>query len=214
MAINRLASQVIQIARNATGRVDSNDPLFTDAIMLQRLTDFIQLEKCTDVRIGYNRSWYEMTLVTGQGTYDINLDNENLSTINPPAYVDGYEIFWYQDPAAFYRIFPETQTYQETRPQYVLYYNNQLVFRNPPDQDYGFKVASYTVDMAITNLGDSIPQAHWMRYLGYGMSLDIFADYGELDQYNNYFPIFQRYKNMVVAREHQQNMSQRTSPKF
>src|SRR5690606_16593102 len=124
------AGDLILILRNVTGRVDASDPQFTDEIMLQYLQDFIQLQSTQDIRIFKNKTWFEFNLgPTDPNPYPINLQNIVLadgqvgaSTLEPPAYADGFPVFWYQDPTEFYGIWPETQTYQPQRPTYVLYY--------------------------------------------------------------------------------------------
>ena len=58
----KTAADLILILRNVTGRVDASDPQFTDAIMLQYLQDFIQLQSTQDIRIFKNMTWYEFLL--------------------------------------------------------------------------------------------------------------------------------------------------------
>jgi hypothetical protein len=49
--ITQDSSVVIQIARNVTGRVDQNDPAFTNTIMYNYLNSFLQAENPTEVRL-------------------------------------------------------------------------------------------------------------------------------------------------------------------
>jgi hypothetical protein len=166
------------------------------------------------VQLFQNRTWYEDSISENSADpFPVNLDLLSFTKIEPPAYCAGFKLFWYQDPALFYDIWPETQTYQPSRPTYVLYYNNALVFRNPPDTTYNIKIAAYQIDLALAN-NTNIPSAYQVRYLAYGMALDIFADFGELDQYAAYAPVFQKYKNDVLARTHDQFLQQRATPRF
>src|ERR1700693_284381 len=126
-------ADLILILRNVTGRVDASDPQFTDQIMTQYLQDFITLQSTQDIRIFKNKTFYEFNLSpTDPNPFPVNLQTIELvnghigaSTIEPPCYANGFFVFWYQDPEQFYRIWPETQTYQPQRPTYVLYYNNE-----------------------------------------------------------------------------------------
>jgi hypothetical protein len=212
--LSQSVSDIIQIARNVTGRVDANDPMFTDPIMLRYLNDFLQVEHPQEIRIFQNKTWYEFTIDENSADpYPVDLDALSFSTIEPPAYVGGFEVFWYQDPLQFYRIWPETQTYQTSRPTYILYYNNTLTFRNPPDTEYDVKIAAYKIDVALED-GSNINYAYLARYLAYGMSLDIFSDFGEMDKYNEIFPVYRRYRGQVLARTHAQYMNQRATPQF
>lgn len=214
--------------RNVTGRVDASDPLFTNEIMLGYLNDFIQLQSTMDVRIFKNKTWFEFDygpidssnpdpLPINLQTIRLNTDISTIvgaSTLEPPAYADGFVMFWYQDPANFYAIWPETQTYQPQRPTYVLYYNNTLTFRGPPDKSYHIKIASYQVEYELETLGSTLNQDYVFRYFAYGASLDIFSDYGEMDKYADVFPVFKRYRSLVYSRTYSQYQNQRPNPEF
>lgn len=211
---------LITILRNITGRVDKTDPQFTDEIMLQFLQDFIQLQSTQDIRIFKNKTWYEFSFgPTDPNPYPVNLQNiilvngnQGASTIEPPCYADGFFVFWYQSPQEFYQIWPETQTYTPQRPTYVLYYNNELTFRGPPDKNYLIKMEAYQVEIQITN--DVLNQDYLYRYICYGAALDIFSDYGEMDKWREIFPAYQRYRALVYGRTNCQYQNQRPAPEF
>ncbi len=211
---------LITILRNITGRVDASDPQFTDEIMTQFLQDFIQLQSTQDVRLFKNRTWYEFNYGPGdQEPFPIVLQDLVLvdgqvgaSTIGPLCYANGFKVFWYQDPAEFYGIWPETQTYQPQRPTYVLYYNNELTFRGPPDTTYAMKIEAYQVEIQMTNNG--LNEDYLYRYICYGTALDIFSDYGEMDRWRDIFPVFTRYRALVYGRTYCQLQNQRPSPEF
>lgn len=216
----KTAQELITILRNVTGRVDASDPLFTDTTMLGYLNDFIKLEAPQDIRIFKNKTWWEFTLGTADpDPYPVVLEDLVLasgvtgaSTIEPPAYVDGYKLFWYQTPSDFYRIWPETTTYQTQRPTYVLYYNNTLTFRGPPDKTYNVKIAAYQVEIEIQN--GVLETDYLYRYICYGAALNIFADYGEIDKYQEIMPVFMRYRSLIYNRTYAQQQNQRSNPEF
>ncbi len=214
------AADLILILRNVTGRVDASDPQFTDAIMLQYLQDFIQLQSPQDIRIFKNKTWYEFAFgPTDPNPWPVVLQdiilangNQGASTIGPPCYADGFYVFWYQDPAQFYGIWPETQTYQPQRPQYALYYNNEITFRGPPDKVYQIKLEAYQVEVQITN--GVLETDYLYRYICYGTALDIFSDFGEMDKWKEVWPAFQRYRALVYSRTNCQYQNQRPTPEF
>lgn len=216
----KTAADLINIVRNVTGRVDASDPLFTNEIMLQYIQDFIQLQSTQDVRLFKNRTWYEFTYGPNDpDPFPVNLQNIVLidgqvgaSTLEPPVYADGFYVFWYQNPTEFYGIWPETQIYQPQRPTYVLYYNNELTFRGPPNKDYLIKIAAYQVEIQITN--DVLNQDYLYRYICYGTALDIFSDFGEMDKWRDIYPAYQRYRALVYGRTNCQYQNQRPSPEF
>lgn len=211
----KMGSDVIKIMRNVTGRIDSSDPLFTDTIMLGYANDFLNLIMPQEVRLFENKTWWEFTLTPGDDDpLPVNLQDEELTTIGPPAYVGGHDLQWFQSPGLFFAKWPETQTYQEQRPQDVLYYNNELIFRGPPDQSYDIKIAAYKVEPVLATESTLLENDYFWRYVAYGGSLDLFSDYGEIDNHTKYYPAFKRYRSLVYARTNQQLMSQRTFPTF
>lgn len=219
----KTANDVIQIMRNVTGRVDSSDPQFTDQIMLGYINDYLTLEKSTEMRLKEKRTWWEFSY--GPDDSDplpVNLqapfgapEGTQFTTIGSFCTADGFEVFWYEDPAQFYAIWPETQTYQPQRPTYVLYYNNELTFRGPPDKDYLIKINAYQIDLPLPLEGDNeLENEYIWRYIAYGAARDLLNDYGEVDKANLIAPAFNDYRSKVYARTYQQQMTQRSTPRF
>ena len=225
-------ASVIQIMRNVTGRVDRNDPAFTDPIMFDYLNAFLQQEHPQEVRLFQNQTWWDFTIdETSPDPYPVDLDALGFSTINSPAYIsytdpalnpNTFPLFWYEDPRDFYARWPWNNIFTPQQPTYVLYYNNELTFRGPPDQEYSVRIAAYKIDYSFaggsnTNAGSilaNVPNAYLTRYLAYGASLDILSDFGEMDKYNEVFQVYRRYRGQVLARTWDQLSSQRTGPDF
>lgn len=218
--MTKTAADLIQIVRNVTGRVDASDPQFTDAIMLQYIQDFIQLQSTQDIRIFKNYTFYEFNFGPADpNPFPVDLQTILLangqvgaSTIEPPCYANGFFVYWFQSPQEFYQIWPETQVYQPQRPTYVMYYNNQLNFKGPPDQDYLIKMTAYQVEVQITN--GQLNQDYLYRYICYGTALDIFSDFGEMDKWQEIYPAFTRYRALVYSRTYSQYQNQRPAPEF
>lgn len=222
----KTGAQIIQIMRNVTGRVDASDPLFTDTIMLGYASDFINLYMPQDMRLFENKTWWEFDIspVTAD-PYPVDLAALGFSTIGPPAYVwvnnnvsptqiTRFNLWWYQDPAVFFAKWPQVTGATPQRPQDVLYYNQQLIFRGPPDQEYRIQIQANVIQAELTSPSDEITESYFFRYAAYGAALDIFSDYGEMDKYDQVMPAFMRYRSMVYARTNQQYQNQRTYPTF
>lgn len=227
-------SVVIQIMRNVTGRVDKNDPAFTDPIMYDYLNMFLQAEHPTEVRLFEDQTWWDFSIdPTSIDPYPVDLDALGYSTIGPLAYVsyqtpspNTFKLFWYEDPATFYYRWPWGNVFTPQQPTYVLYYDNSLTFRGPPDQTYNIRISANKIKVYIggllaanNNLPDQqgepdIIPAYLSRYLAYGAALDILSDYGEMDKYNEVFQVYRRYRGQVLARTWDQLSSQRTGPDF
>jgi hypothetical protein len=230
--------QIVEIMRNVTGRVDRNDPAFTQPIMIDYLNVFLQTEHPTEIRMFENRSWWDFTIdTTTPDPMTVDLDALGFSTINSPAYVsyadvslnpNTFPLFWYESPAEFYARWPWANIYVPQQPTSVLYYNNTLTFRGPPDQEYNIRIAAYKIDLSfaggsIFNANSTLagtsqdydtPRSYLIRYLAYGASLDILSDYGEMDKWQEVFQVYKRYKGQVLARTWNQFSSQRTAPDF
>lgn len=223
-------SNVIQIMRNVTGRVDSNDPSFTNEIMFDYLNAFLQQEHPQEVRIFQNKTWWDFTIdENSDDPYPVDLDALGYSTINEPAYVsltsgttDSTKLLWFQDPADFYERWPWSVTYTAQLPTHVLYYNNELTFRGPPDTEYNVRISAYKIDYSFSggsnsNAGSTLantPNAYLTRYLAYGASLNILSDWGEMDKYNEVFQVYRRYRGQVLARTWDQIQKERSGPDF
>ena len=52
------------------------------------------------------------------------------------------------------------------------------------------------------------------RYIAYGAARDLLLDYGEVDKANGLYPAFNDYRSKVYARTYQQQMNQRSTPRF
>lgn len=220
-------SEIIKIVRNVTGRVDVSDPLFTDAIMLGYVNDFLSLIMPQEVRLYQNKTWWNFTIdTTTADPLPVNLETLGYSTIGPTAYivvtdvsttpstVTQFDLWWYQSPSVFFSMWPQTQPLNPQRPEHVLWYNNTLTFRNLPDTTYGVRIAAYKIEMPLATIGSQIESSYFWRYVAYGTALDIFSDFGESDKYQAVYPAFQRYKQIVYARTEAQNMAVRTYPQF
>lgn len=221
---------VVQIMRNVTGRVDKNDPAFTDQIMIDYLNAFLQQEHPQEVQIFQNQTWWDFSInPVSVDPFPVDLDALGYASIGPLAYVsypaptfNTFKLFWYEDPTTFYYRWPWANTFTPQQPTYVLYYNNELTFRGPPDQTYNIRISAYKIDYSFaggTNTNASsilanVPNAYLTRYLAYGAALDILSDFGEMDKYNEVFQVYRRYRGQVLARTWDQLNSQRTGPDF
>jgi len=218
-------ADVITILRNVTGRVDSSDPLFTDPIMFIYLNNFIVQQSSMDVRLFKNYTWWEFSIdPSSPDPFPVDLQTLKYTTISDPAYCSGptqtnpifpnsWSLFWYQDPAQFYYKWPNFEEFTPQRPTDVLYFNNQLTFRGPPDQLYYIKIQAYHEELEFQS-NNQIPFDYLYRYIAYGTALDIFSDYGEMDKYNEIMPVFRKYRALVEARTWQQFITSRTAPQW
>lgn len=232
------ANRVIQIMRNVTGRVDAQDPSFTDPIMYDYLNMFLQVEHPQEARLFEDQTWWNFSIdPTTSDPLPVNLDTLGYSTIGPLAYItfppsvnggnpNTFKLFWYENPRDFYYRWPYATIFTPQMPTYVLYYDNSLTFRGPPDQTYNVRISANKIKLYFggklagnNNLPDQdgtdeVMPAYLMRYFAYGAALEILADYGEMDRYNEVFQVYRRYRGQVLARTWDQLQYQKVNPDF
>ncbi len=140
------------------------------------------------------------------------LEGDGIGTIN---YVTGaYSVEFDFAPLNGATIYNKYQGYQPTRPQGVLFFNNQFTFRPVPDQVYQIQMQGYINPTQLTNLSDIPMLPEWGQLIAYGAALDIFSSRGDLDNYNRYFPILKRFENVALARTVQQFQAEQSVPRF
>lgn len=140
------------------------------------------------------------------------LTGDGSGTIN---YLTGaFNITFNVNPVASAVIYAKYIGYSGNRPQGVLFFNNQFTLRPIPDQDYNILMQGYIKPVALTNPTDTPLQEEWGQLIAYGTSLDIFANSGDTDNYDRYYPIFKRMENVALGRTIQQYTVQQSVPRF
>jgi len=124
-------------------------------------------------------------------------------------------------PASTATVVCNYQAYTADRPRAVLFYNNVFTFRPIPDQVYPITMQGYIsqVQFNNTDADGNIPnesplQTEWGLLIAYGASVEIFADRGDNQAYNEAYIIMKRYEAVALNRTIQQYESQRGLPRF
>lgn len=135
-------------------------------------------------------------LLTDNG--DGTLSGDGSGTIN---YLTGaYNITFNSTPAATAIIYAKYQGYSGNRPQGVMFFNNEFTLRPVPDQAYRIQMQGFIKPVLLVNDNDSPLQEEWGSLIAYGASLEIFADRGDVGQYERLFPLFKRQENVSLGR--------------
>lgn len=104
--------------------------------------------------------------------------------------------------------------YVASRPQSVVFFQDQFILYPIPDQAYtvSFEVYKYpTAFLSTDTLGTSSPQlAEWWQMLAMGASLKIFEDNGDIENYAKFRPIFDEYMTLSLRRTIVQQTAERT----
>ena len=122
-----------------------------------------------------------------------------------------------------------SQTYIPARPQGVLFYKtaplanataaardnvNMFVMRPVPGLVHKVKLQTIQVPPALTNLTDVPFRPDLGPLIALGMSLHIFKLFNQMDQYNQYLPEYNRFKDICMQDTYEEYLYQRSVPTF
>lgn len=100
--------------------------------------------------------------------------------------------------------------YQTGLPRALLYYNNIIYLRNPPDNQYTVELTAYLSPAAFLNSSQSIQFGYMCEYLARGAARKIMSDTGDIEQFQFYEPLFKEQELLVWKRSQRQFTSTRT----
>ncbi len=100
--------------------------------------------------------------------------------------------------------------YQLGIPRSVLFYNNTLTFRSPPNTQYLVELDAYLTPAAFLSQGQALQFGYMAEYIARGAARKILSDTGDWDQFNFYEPLFKEQENLVHVRSQRQWTSTRT----
>ncbi len=126
-------------------------------------------------------------------------------------------------------IFQTSQTYQPNRPQSILYFQSQalsdatasvrddtkvFVVRPVPDNVYLIKMQGIQIPAAFVSDADVPFRTDLGPLIAYGASLEIFADFNQMDQYEQVLTQYNRYKDVSMQDTYEEMLYQRPVPSF
>lgn len=104
--------------------------------------------------------------------------------------------------------------YQQGLPRAILYYNNCLTIRPPPDIPYLVEIDAYLTPAAFMNTGQAVQFAYMSEYIARGAARKILSDTGDTEQFMFYEPLFKEQETLVWKRSQRQFTSVRTGTIF
>ncbi len=134
--------------------------------------------------------------------------NENENTFN---YLTGQgQVTFPTAPAAGAAISAQAFLFQSGLPRGVLFNNNTLTFRSPPDRQYLVEIDAYLSPSAFLSQPNAIPFGYMAEYIARGAARKILADTGDQDQFAFYEPLFAEQEALVWKRSQRQFTATRT----
>ncbi len=100
--------------------------------------------------------------------------------------------------------------FQTGLPRGILYYNNTLTLRAPPDTQYLVEIDAYLSPCSFFNTSAAIPFAYMAEYIARGAARKLLSDTGDVEQFMFYEPLFREQENLVWKRSQRQWTSTRT----
>lgn len=100
--------------------------------------------------------------------------------------------------------------YQTGIPRAVLFFNNTLVLRAPPNTQYLIELDAYLTPAAFFNTTLAIPFGYMAEYIARGAARKILSDTGDTEQFFFYEPLFKEQELLVWKRSQRQWTSTRT----
>lgn len=130
------------------------------------------------------------------------------STVN---YITGQiNVTFPSAPADQTNIQVQSYYYQPGIPRAVLFYNNCLTIRPPPDIPYLIELDAYLTPAAFLNTSQAIQFGYMCEYIARGAARKILSDTGDIEQFQFYEPLFREQETLVWKRSQRIFTSQRT----
>jgi len=92
----------------------------------------------------------------------------------------------------------------------ILYYNNVITLRSPPDKAYLIELDAYLTPAAFFTQGQAIQFAYMCEYIARGAARKILSDTGDIEQFAFYEPLFKEQELLVWKRSQRTWTSNRT----
>ena len=100
--------------------------------------------------------------------------------------------------------------FQSGLPRGILFNNNILTFRSPPDKQYLVELDAYLSPAGYLATNEGIKFAYMSEYIARGAARKILSDTGDIEQFNFYEPLFREQEQLVWKRSQRQFTASRT----
>lgn len=104
----------------------------------------------------------------------------------------------------------QCQLFTAGLPRAILFYNNIITFRAPPDRAYTVEMDAYLTPAAFLSSSSAIPYGYMCEYFARGAARKILSDIGDWDQFQAYEPLFKEQESLVWKRSQRQFTSTKT----
>lgn len=95
-------------------------------------------------------------------------------------------------------------------PRGILYYNNSIILRTPPDTQYLVELDAYLSPAAFLSSSQAVQFGYMAEYIARGAARKILSDTGDVEQFQFYEPLFREQELLVWKRSQRQFTATRT----
>jgi len=170
--------------------------IFPGVYVLATATDGTQMVIQDSGQFLLNNTPYGL-LMTNQGA-SLGSYSTTSNTVN---YATGVvNVAFPKPPMANTPIQTQCYYYQQGLPRAILYWDNCLTLRPPPDIQYLIEIDAYLSPAAFLQSGQAIPFAYMAEYLSRGAARKILSDTGDMEQFQFYEPLFKEQETLVWKR--------------
>lgn len=162
---------------------------------------------------GVNYANLGMLMVPGTAPFGYSVPNNGYTpTQNVINYLTGTasNVYFPENIPAGVDISAQCFFFQCGLPRGVLYYNNTLTLRSPPDTQYLVELDAYLSPAAFLSQPNAIPFGYMAEYIARGAARKILSDTGDIEQFQFYEPLFREQEMLVWKRSQRQFTSSRT----
>lgn len=100
--------------------------------------------------------------------------------------------------------------FQSGLPRGILFNNNTLTLRSPPDQQYLVQLDAYLSPAGYLATNQALKFAYMAEYIARGAARKILSDTGDIEQFQFYEPLFREQEQLVWKRSQRQFTADRT----
>ena len=155
---------------------------------------------------------YGLLMSPGKAPYgNTGLSGGYSTTLNTVNYLTGQvNVTFPVAPADGANISAQVYYFQSGLPRGILFYNNTLVLRSPPSQQFLVELDAYLSPAAFLNTTDALQYGYMAEYIARGAARKILSDTGDIEQFQFYEPLFKEQELLVWKRSQRQWTSTRT----
>jgi hypothetical protein len=161
---------------------------------------------------GHNEAYYGLLMQPGPAPYgNLPLSGGYSTTLNTINYLTGVaNVTFPVDIPVGQNINAQCFYFQSGLPRAILYYNNTLTLRSPPDTQYLVELSAYLSPAAFMASTDALQFAYMAEYIARGAARKILSDTGDVEQFMFYEPLFREQELLVWKRSQRQWTNNRT----